>query len=100
MKNIKNFEYYYDDDNKIYNDLDDIPYSILKNNNFYHIPENIEEFIPEIIEMRNRFREINDEIETYGPLDEDIEDIIDSLDKVLKKWENRPINKAAKKYNI
>lgn len=100
MKNIKNFEYYYDDDNKIYNDLDDIPYSILKHNKFYHIPKKLEEFIPEIEKMKNRLREINDEIETYEPLDEDIENVIESLDIVLKKWENRPINKSIKKYNL
>ena len=40
-------------------------------------------------------------MEIYGPLDEELQDSVDALNSVIKKWENRPItNIAAKKYNL
>jgi hypothetical protein len=103
MKNIKRFEYYYDEKGKIYTDqqFEDLPNSAFSNNNKYHyIHEQLEKFIPELIEMKNRLSDINDKMETYGPVDNDVLDIIDSFEALLNKWNGAPINKAAKKYNI
>lgn len=102
MKNIKTFEYYYDKNDKIYTDekFEDLPNSAFANNRYYYIHEKLEKFIPELIEMRNRLSAINDEMENYGPIDDDIQEIIDSFDTLFNKWKERPINKDAKKYNL
>ncbi len=102
MKNIKNFEgYFYNNDGKIYQDheMENAPDSFWKSKPLY-IPEHLEDFIPELTNIKKRLEEIRDELENYGPIDEDIVDTVDSLSKILNKWENRPLNKAAKKYNL
>jgi hypothetical protein len=102
MKNIKTFEYYYDKYGKVYTDgeFEDLPNSAFSNNKYYYIHEKLEKFIPELIEMKNRLSVINDEMEKYGPIDDDIQEIIDSFYKLLKKWNETTLNQAVKKYNI
>jgi hypothetical protein len=102
MKNIKKFEgYFYNNSDKIYQDteMESAPESFWKTNPSY-IPDHLEDFIPELTNTKNRLLEIMNELEAYGPIDEDIVDTIDALSKILNKWENRPINNAAKKYNL
>lgn len=43
----------------------------------------------EIVSIKNRLREVNNELENFGPLDENIEDAIEALSVVIDK-----INKA------
>jgi len=102
MKNIKTFEYYYDQNDKIYSDdqFENLPDSFLRNNKLVYINQSLEKHIPELKNIKNRLIEINNDLENVGPLDEEIQDSIDALDVVLKKWENVPLNKAAKKYNL
>ena len=96
---IKFFEeYYYDDKGNEYKNLEAAERKT--KGRIYYIPTDLEKFIPELQDIKNRLRYINDSLENKGPLDDDIEDVIDTLDIVLKKWENRPINAAAKKYNL
>lgn len=102
MKNIKYFEgYFYNNDGKIYQDTDmeSAPKSFWNTKPSY-IPDHLEDFIPELTSIKKRIEEIRDELENYGPIDEDIVDTVESLSKILNKWENRPLNKAAKKYNL
>lgn len=103
MKKLKKFEgYFYNNSGKIYQDteMESAPDSFW-NSNPFHIPDHLEDFIPELTNTRTRLLEIMNELETYGPIDEDIVDTIDALSKILKKWEDRPIiNLAAKKYNL
>ena len=102
MKNLKTFEYFYDDKGKTYTDeeFENLPNSAFSNNKYHYIHEQLEKFIPELVEMKNRLSDINDKMETYGPVDNDVLDIIDSFEALLNKWEDRPINQAAKKYNL
>lgn len=102
MRNIKKFEYYYDQNDKIYSDdqFENLPDSFLRNNKLVYINQSLEKHIPELKNIKNRLIEINNDLENVGPLDEDIQDTIDALNVVLKKWENVPLNKAAKKYNL
>ena len=106
MKNIKKFkelnESYYDKNGKTYSDeeFENLPDSFLRNNKLEYINDAIEKYIPELKSIKDRLTDINDEIEQFGPLDEEIQDTIDALNKVLKKWEDRPINKTVKKYNL
>lgn len=103
MRNIKKFEYYYDQNDKIYSDdqFEKLPDTFFQNNKLVYINESLEKYIPELKNIKNRLIEINDDLENVGPLDEDIQDTIDSLDSLLNKWKNRPIiNLSAKKYNL
>ena len=105
MKHLKIYEYYYDQNGKLYDDeeYENLPDSFFsnKNNKVKYINESMEKHIPELIEIKDRLIDINNEMEIYGPLDEEIQDSVDALNNAIKKWENRPIMKlAAKKYNI
>jgi len=105
MKHLKIYEYYYDQNGKLYSDdeVENLPDSWFsnKNNKLKYINPSMEKHIPELYNIKDRLIEINNEIEIDGPLDEEIQDSIDALNNVLKKWENRPIvNIAAKKYNL
>lgn len=102
MKNIKKFDgYFYNNSDRIYQDteMESAPESFWKSKPSY-IPDHLEDFIPELTSIKKRLEEIRDDLENYGPIDEDIADSVDSVSKILNKWENRPINKAAKKYNL
>ena len=102
MKKLKKFEgYFYNNNGKIYQDteMESAPDSFWNTHPSY-IPDHLEDFIPELTNTKTRLLEIMNELETYGPIDEDIVDTVDSLSKILNKWENRPLNKAAKKYNL
>lgn len=105
MKHLKIYEYYYDQNGELYSDeeFENLPDSFFsnKNNKLQYINPSIEKHLPELIKIKDRLIEINNEIEFYGPLDEEIQYSIEELNNVLKKWENRPIMKlAAKKYNL
>ena len=106
MKHLKIYEYYYDQNGKLYSDdefenLPDSFFSSSSNNKLKYINPSMEKHIPELYNIKDRLIEINTEIEIDGPLDEEIQDSIDALNNVLGKWENRPIvNIAAKKYNL
>ena len=96
---IKFFEeYYYDDKGNEYKSLEAAERRKAKG--IHYIPTDLEKVIPELQDIKARLRYINDFLEIKGPLDEEIEDAIDALNRVFKKWENRPINVAAKKYNL
>lgn len=102
MKNIKNFEgYFYNNDGKIYQDedMENAPDSFWKSKPLYIVDE-LGDFIPELTNIKKRIEEIAEELESYGPIDEDLVDTVESLSKILNKWENRPINKDVKKYNL
>jgi hypothetical protein len=102
MKFLKKYEYYYDQNGKIYSDdqFENLPDSFFHNNKLEYINELLEKHLPELKNIKARLIEINNDLENVGPLDENIQDTIDSLDTIFKKWENRPINRAAKKYNL
>ena len=105
MKHLKIYEYYYDQNGKLYSDseFENLPDSFYSNkdNKLKYINESLEKHIPELKKIKARLREINDDLEIVGHLDEEIFDAIICLDNVLKKWENRPIrNLTAKKYNM
>ena len=105
MKHLKIYEYYYDQNGELYSDeeLENFPDSWFsnKNNKLKYINPSIEKYIPELEKIKDRLIEINDDLEIVGPLDEKIQDSVDALNNVLKKWENRPIMKlATQKYNL
>jgi len=109
MKNIKKFEtfkklneYFYDQNGKTYTDdeFDNLPDSFFKNNKLKYINDAIEKHITELKNIKIRLISINNDLENFGPVDEEIQDTIDALNVVLKKWEDRPINKTVKKYNL
>jgi len=99
MNHLKIYEYYYDKNGKIYTDdeLEDSNFSVGK---LVYINNAMEKYIPELKSIKDRLIAINDDLENSGPLDEEIHDTIFDLNIVLKKWENRPINKDIKKYNL
>jgi len=101
MKHLKMYEYYYDENGKIYSDFDfeHLPDAFL-NDKIKYINDSLEKHIPELTKITNRLIEINNDLENVGPLDEEIQDAIDALNTVLEKWENRPVNKKMKKYNL
>ena len=65
-----------------------------------YINNSLENHILELKEIKDSLIEINNDLENVGPLDEEIQDAIAALNKVLNKWENRPVNKQMKKYNL
>ncbi len=97
MEKIKLFEEYYDENGNTHEeweDTDNIPGKVV-----YLNPE-LESILPELESIKSQLRELNDRLEYVAPLDEDIENAIDAIDRVFKKWEDRPISKMAKKYNL
>ena len=102
MKHLKLYEYYYDQNGKIYSDdeFERLPDSFFKNNKLKYVNEALEKHIPELKKIKYRLISINNDLEEVGPVDEEIQDTIDAVNIVLRKWENRPINKAVKKYNL
>lgn len=97
MEHLKVFEEWYDNKGNTYEDwevLDDDMADLI-----YLNPE-LESILPELKEIKDKLRELNDRLEYVAPRDEDIEDAIDAIDKVFEKWENRPLNKTANKYNL
>jgi len=103
MKHLKIYEYYYDQNGELYSDDEAEDYFLKKKNltNFHYINPSIEKYISELEKIKDRLININNEMEIYGPLDEELQDSVDALNSVIKKWENRPItNIAAKKYNL
>jgi len=99
MKHLKVFEEYYDDKGNTYDNIDDIPVNrhLL---NLVYIHPNIEDTFPRLKRINDELRKIQYDLEDTGPADGDIEDAIGSIDNVFKKWEDRPLNKDAKKYNL
>jgi len=103
MKHLKLYEYYYDQNGKTYSDydaLENLPSSFWKNNKLSYINDLLGKHIPELKKIKDRLIYINNDLENAGPLDEEIQETIDALNVVLEKWENRPIGKAEKKYNL
>ncbi len=98
MKHLKLYEYYYDENGKTYSDeeFEDLPGSFKTE----YINDSLGKHIPELKNIKDRLVAINNDLENVGPLDEEIQDAIDALNKVLNKWENRPVNKQMKKYNL
>ena len=101
MKHLKLYEYYYDENGKIYSDFDfeNLPDAFL-NDKIKYINDSLGKHIPELKNIKDRLVAINDDLENVGPLDEEIQETIEALNVVLEKWENRPINKQIKKYNL
>lgn len=93
---IRLYEEYYDKRGNTYQEWDDIP----DNRGVTYINPGLVNVIPKLEKIKNELNEIYSFLENVGPGDEDIEDVIDSIDRVFEKWKNRPINKNIKKFNI
>ena len=99
MKNLKLFEEYYDEVGNSWQDHE-IPDSAFDKPGLTYLNPELESILPELEDIKNQLRVLNNRLENVAPLDEDIEDAIDAIDRVFKKWEERPLNKTVKKYNI
>lgn len=83
MKHVKIFEEYYDEEGNTYQDWENVKGSVV-----YLNPE-LESILPELKDIKIQLRDLNDRLEQIAPLDEDVEDAIDAIDRVFKKWEDQ-----------
>ena len=99
MKHVKIFEEYYDKSGNSWQDHE-MPDNAFDNPGLTYLNPELENILPELKDIKEQLRSLNNRLEDIAPLDDDIEDAIDSIDRIFKKWEDRPLNKTANKYNL
>jgi len=99
MKHVKIFEEYYDDKGNTYEEWEDTDHLGNDVKITYLNPE-LESVLPELKDIKEQLMELNTRLEYVAPADEDIFDAIEAIDRIFKKWEDRPLNKTANKYNL